>query len=351
VKIVVISSSVFPSPPKNYGGLELVTYLLAKGLSELNIETYLVAPKGSLSDGYDLIETIEPQMTVNANWFEREEKSYRIYRPIIEKIIDDETVIIDHSWFKHMYLWKKEKPDLKVIGVIHGMVSWRTPPPVEHPCLVGVSREHAFHISWRLGVHAEYVWNGIDASMYPVHLEKMDYYLSLNRIMREKGIHEFTYIMKATGKRGIIIGEDKFVSDKNYVTKIKNECSKIANLEYIGTVSNDDKIRYLKHAKALLALPLYPYLEVFGLYTVEAMASGTPVIALKNGGLKDIVKDEETGFLCNDIKEVIEIVKQDKAEEINPIKCRERVEKLFTYNEMAKRYIELCRKVINGNGW
>jgi alpha-1,3/alpha-1,6-mannosyltransferase len=42
-----------------------------------------------------------------------------------------------------------------------------------------------------------------------------------------------------------------------------------------------------------------PHLEPFGLAPVEAMASGTPVVAVREAGPAETVVDGETGFLCD----------------------------------------------------
>ena len=53
--------------------------------------------------------------------------------------------------------------------------------------------------------------------------------------------------------------------------------------------------KYLAQAKALI----FPGIEDFGIVMVEALASGTPVIAYNAGGAKDIVKNEKIGILYN----------------------------------------------------
>ena len=59
-----------------------------------------------------------------------------------------------------------------------------------------------------------------------------------------------------------------------------------------------------------------PYMEPFGLVTLEAMACGTPVIAINEGGLREIIVEHETGILVNrnpqEIAKAIMCLKDDK---------------------------------------
>ena len=50
--------------------------------------------------------------------------------------------------------------------------------------------------------------------------------------------------------------------------------------------------------------------ETQGLVLVEAMAAGTPVIALKGPGQNDVVVDGKNGFLVNDISKMKEIINE-----------------------------------------
>ncbi|MBI3984941.1 MAG: glycosyltransferase [Candidatus Levybacteria bacterium] len=68
-------------------------------------------------------------------------------------------------------------------------------------------------------------------------------------------------------------------------------------VEFLGQISDEELARLYKSAKAFLALSKD---EDFGITPVEAMLSGTPVIAFNGGGYKETVIDGKTGVLFND---------------------------------------------------
>jgi len=113
-----------------------------------------------------------------------------------------------------------------------------------------------------------------------------------------------------------------------------------------SSMSYEEKIKFLQNAKAVISLPMYPFMEIFGLHATEAMCCGTPVIALRSGGLIDQIADGVTGFLCDALDEVQEIIVADKVSEIDPYECRRRVEEQFSREVMAKRYLEYFKKVL-----
>ena len=355
MRVVVVSTAVFRCPPPDYGGAELVAWLLARELAQMGVDVWLVAVRGSRAPpGAKLVETIEEQRDVHEDWLSREARHYEAYRRALEPVVDDETVIIDHTWFKHVYLWKRERPGLRVVGVLHGMVSWRRPPPVDYPCLVGVSRAHAEHIMERLGVYAEFVHNGLDLDLLGLTLyegERDDYYLSLNRIMPEKGIVEFVDCCVETRSRGVVVGEDRFVASQQYVTAVKSKCWETRGLvEYVGKASHEEKVELLRHARATVLLPMKPYLEVFGIAAVESLAVGTPVVALRNGGLAEIL-EPLPDLLCDGLAEVRRLMlRLHKGSPYEPRELR-RVAERFTSRRMAEGYLELARKVLDGWEW
>ena len=64
------------------------------------------------------------------------------------------------------------------------------------------------------------------------------------------------------------------------------------NIRFLDHLEQDELIKLLKKSKAFL----FPSEEPFGLAPVEALAAGCPVIAYKNGGAKDFIKNGENGL-------------------------------------------------------
>ena len=344
-KVCLVSTPFFGLPPPQYSGLENIVYWLACELAKLGVEVTVVCPKGSTFPedlNIQKIECHEPIHELYVNWLEEEMKMYHIFKP---HLINYDGVIHNHGWWGTPYLLKAQNPDLRVCQTFHApMYNWRTlPPGVDNPNIVVPSRMHADHVKQTLGVDATVIHHGIDISKYPFKAEKGDRYLSLNRIMAEKGIDCFIDIMQRTGSKGDVVGEDKFVSDQNYVNLIKSRC--VGEIRYYGTVSHEDKVRFLQDAKALVALPMLSrgFIEIWGLYITESLSCGTPVIGLKNGGLIEQIEDGVTGFLCNDLAEVEEVIRANKVEEIDPVECRKRVEKYFTKEVMSAAYLDFYR--------
>ncbi|KAI9989509.1 hypothetical protein PInf_019792 [Phytophthora infestans] len=67
------------------------------------------------------------------------------------------------------------------------------------------------------------------------------------------------------------------------------------HVEFRTSVSNSMKLELLRKAHGILYTPDR---EHFGIVPVEAMACGTPVIAVSSGGPLESIADGETGFLC-----------------------------------------------------
>ena len=70
-------------------------------------------------------------------------------------------------------------------------------------------------------------------------------------------------------------------------------------VEFIGEIGENEKSRFLGDAVALLFPIDWP--EPFGLVLIEAMATGTPVIAFGRGSVPEIIEDGLTGFIVDDV--------------------------------------------------
>jgi glycosyltransferase involved in cell wall biosynthesis len=113
-------------------------------------------------------------------------------------------------------------------------------------------------------------------------------------------------------------------------------------VEFLGEVDEAEKDALLGGASALLFPIDWP--EPFGLTMVEAMATGTPVIAYDAGSVREVVDHGRTGFVCRSVVEMVEAV--PLVPSISREACRRRVEALFTPERMAEGYEQIYQAVL-----
>jgi glycosyltransferase involved in cell wall biosynthesis len=95
----------------------------------------------------------------------------------------------------------------------------------------------------------------------------------------------------------------------------------------------------LRSARCLI-LPIR-WEEPFGMVMLEAMASGTPVVALNRGAVPELVRSGETGIICDEPAELPDALLEAAA--IDPEACVERVRRAFSADLMARRYEDVYR--------
>jgi glycosyltransferase involved in cell wall biosynthesis len=110
-------------------------------------------------------------------------------------------------------------------------------------------------------------------------------------------------------------------------------------IEFVGEIGDADKPAFLGGALALLFPIDWP--EPFGLVMIEAMASGTPVIARPGGSVPEIVADGRTGLLADTLDELVDAI--ERVERIDRMACRRHVEARFTVQRMADDYEAVYR--------
>jgi glycosyltransferase involved in cell wall biosynthesis len=113
-------------------------------------------------------------------------------------------------------------------------------------------------------------------------------------------------------------------------------------IQYIGVVNHAQKNELFGQAGCAL-LP-FRGAEGFGLVSVEAMACGTPVVALGNGALPEIVEPGLTGYLAARPEELPELVQS--AQKLERAAVRQRVKMRFDLPVMADRYLKLYEQIV-----
>jgi len=339
MKICVISTTVIPCPPSGYAGLEMISWLTANGLVSKGHDVTLIAPKGSKTTA-KLHET---------TLMEQEKQAYSGYWNKLGEF----DVIIDHSWEKWAYILKMEgKLKAPILGVCHAPIHtmYMTPPPVEKPCLVCISKDQAEGCKEHLKVNAEVCYNGVDVDFYSnKNRKRNDRYLFLARISTIKGPDIAVSVATKTKVGLDIVGDDKFTNEPQLAQTIKGACYLNPLLRYVGPQNREDCSTWFNQNKAMLH-PNKIFREPFGLAPVEAQLCGMPVIAWDNGAMRETVKHGETGFLVNSEEEMTKLVEDDAVSTIKSKNCEEWARQ-FSYENMVKRYEELAQKAVETGGW
>jgi glycosyltransferase involved in cell wall biosynthesis len=113
-------------------------------------------------------------------------------------------------------------------------------------------------------------------------------------------------------------------------------------VEWIGEIGEAEKDGFLGAARALLFT--IDWEEPFGLVMIEAMACGTPVIALRRGSVPEVMEDGVTGFCVDSLEAAVEATR--RVGTLDRGRCRAVFERRFTADRMAADYLRLYTRLL-----
>ena len=189
------------------------------------------------------------------------------------------------------------------------------------------------------------VSNGIQVNQFSFKPEKEDYLLWVGRVCEEKGPHIAIEVAQRTGLPLVLAGQVYPFTYHQlfYNAKIRpNLGGKNPPICFVETPTLETKIRLLSNARAVLVPSLVE--ETSSLVAMEAMACGTPVIAFRRGAIPEIVVDQLTGLIVDDVDQMTEAVW--RVADINPYACRVHVETNHSASRMADHYEQLYERVL-----
>jgi len=178
------------------------------------------------------------------------------------------------------------------------------------------------------------IYNAINCKSYPFSGRGGDDLLFLSRISQEKGPHIAIEVAKRSGRRLIIAGNVDTVDEEYFQQRIMPQVDGDI-VQFFGEADGDQKRELFANALCLLMPITWP--EPFGLAMVEAMACGTAVIAFNRGAAPEIVLHGETGFIVQDVEQMVKAV--EEVHRIDRSRCREHVELNFDVPRMVDDYL------------
>lgn len=360
MKLAIFSTQIIDTNPDldRYGGLELVTGLLAKYIDEETEHTlYLFATEDSYapkkSDSFlfsvDKAGKVDEITALKRYWGDERSRNALL----------ESDICLDVSWSYALY-HPDIYPKLKnVMKMHHGPTpGFNIPPPYPKPCFATVGFQLARKFTEETGLEWRAIHNGIDISKYTYNDKKENYLVWLGRLYPFKGAHRFISICNRLEIQGYVVGRS-FGDDINYVNMIKDMCEKSKYVEYLGEVSLKKKVELLKDAKALIQPSVYRlpsnkqgeyayFPEPFGITTIEAMACGTPSVVSPIYGWVETLIHGLNGFHAVSDDEFIYYIK--RIDEIKPENCRKMAEH-FDYHRMGKEYIKMFEEIKEGRRW
>ena len=189
--------------------------------------------------------------------------------------------------------------------------------------------------------------HGLELCRYPWQERKSDYFCYLGRIAPEKGVRQAIEACRRSGLRLKIAGPTSSQGypgqqSDAYFRQVIEPLVDGKLVEYVGELGFEDKVDFLKHSRGLL-FPVQ-WEEPFGLVVIEAMACGTPVLALGRGSLPELVAHGETGYIACDMDEFEKSI--PRLRDIDPARCRRLVEERFSAERMADDYHKLYARIL-----
>lgn len=334
MRVAMLAPIAWRTPPRHYGPWELVTSLLTEALVARGVEVTLFATLDSRTSGrLDGIvpAPYEEDPAIDAKVWEYRHLSYAFERAGEFDLIHNQADFPAHAFAPLV--------DTPMVTTIHGFSSERILPmykPFEDRVHYVAISEADRHPDLR---YAATIHHGIVLDEFPFDPIGGEDLVYFGRIHPDKGTREAIEVARAVGRRLHIYG---VVQDQGYHEREVVPFLNDGLVIYHGPVGGESRAKALGQAYALLHLINFD--EPFGLSVIEAMACGTPVIAIRRGSMPEIVEDGRNGFLVHDVREAIAAMGRVAA--IDRRKTSEVVARRFSIDRMADEYLALYRRIL-----
>jgi glycosyltransferase involved in cell wall biosynthesis len=187
------------------------------------------------------------------------------------------------------------------------------------------------------------IHHGLPLNLMQPNFEPRGGYLAfIGRISPEKRPDRAISIARSLGIPLKIAAKVDRVDEPYFKAKIAPLIDGV-DVQFIGEINEQNKNAFLGEAVGLLFPIDWP--ESFGLVMIEAMASGTPVLAFRCGSVPEIVDEGVSGMIVETMEEAIAAVPRLLTMDRRTV--RKQFELRFSSARMANEYVRLYRRMLH----
>lgn len=340
MRIAQIAPLTESVPPKLYGGTERIVSYLTEELVRLGHEVTLFASGDSVTAA--MLEPMSPQpLRCDATLCDALAPHVLMLEKVCRRAHEFDVL---HNHLDYLPFPLFSRVATPCLTTLHGRMDLPEHAAVyaEFPSMPLVSISFAQRRGMPDANYLKTIHHGLPADLLTPQPATPSYLAFLGRITPDKGPDRAIRIARRAGIKLKIAAKVDPV-DQSYFDRTIRPMIDGHHVEMIGEISDAEKPAFLSGAHALLMPIGWP--EPFGLVMIEAMACGTPVIALNCGSVPEIVDHGMTGFVVADESEAVEAIL--KLEHLSRAAIRGRFERRFTASRMAGDYLALYRQLMN----
>jgi glycosyltransferase involved in cell wall biosynthesis len=336
MRIGVIASIAHRTPPRGYGPWELVASMLTEGLVALGHDVTLFATADSITSarligqaptGYEEDGALDPKVHEGLH-----------IAAAFERAAEFDVISNQFDFLPLTYSRLVATP---VVTTIHGFSSAAIVPVYQayddiarYVAISAADRHPA--LTYEATIH-----HGITLTDFTFRPDPGEYLLFLGRIHPDKGAHRAIEVARRAGLALVLAG---IIQDQAYFRDQVEPHLGRPGVSYLGPVGPAQRDELLGGALALVHL--ISFAEPFGLSVVEALATGTPVIANPLGSLPELLRDGETGFLVSDLDQAVDAA--GRVAGLSRTTCRQDAERRFSAGRMVADYSAVFERVAGG---
>jgi glycosyltransferase involved in cell wall biosynthesis len=337
--IAMVAPPYFKVPPAAYGGIEAVVADLVDALVARGHKVTLIGAGGHATRAQRFRATFDAGQASQLGEVMPELVHSGKVATMLETL--DVDVIHDHTRAGPLLARGRLTP---TVVTAHGPVTGdfrelylALAGTVQLVAISDAQRAGAPDLAWSATVH-----NAVRADTFPFRADKDDYVVFLGRFHPDKAPHLAIDAARAAGLPIVLAGKCSEPVERDYFTR-EIEPRTGSDVTIYGIADAAAKRRLLSRATCMIFPVCWE--EPFGMVVIEAMACGTPVVALRRGAVPELIVHGQTGIVVDDPDDLPAGILL--AREVESAACRKHIESNFTVDVMAEGYEDVYRRALS----